>query len=413
MSGRLDTLRGQLTTLAAEVRNTTQTFFARLRDGQALETRRRQLWGQLSRNYRPEALGIDLEGLRLAWQEAENAWWPKNALGRSKVRKALAAMEVSNCIGVLPRALAASSLSEAERLLWALDAVLDDPFDLCDDLAGYLNQEHPKDAWDTVADTLLKRLATGKASKGDFDRDAQRDHLIEWVTRALERAGREQEIVPLCEAEAESPAGYARLVNRLIDLERYGEAEHWIRKGILATSKKYPGIASDLRDALLTIKTRQQDWAAVALLQVDGFVRRPSVRTFGDCKDAADRLDAWPAIRHILLEHLASGRIPWKEPEWPLPPPGNDAPKPERRDTFPRFSTLIEIAIHEKKPEEALRWYDRRPREHFFGYGPLDENVAAAVASQAPDRAIAIWKAMCNSRPSIRFSTATADSAAY
>ncbi len=91
MSGRLDTLRGQLTTLAAEVRNTTQTFFARLRDGQALETRRRQLWGQLSRNYRPEALRIDLEGLRLAWQEAENAWWPKNALGRSKVRKALAA----------------------------------------------------------------------------------------------------------------------------------------------------------------------------------------------------------------------------------------------------------------------------------------------------------------------------------
>jgi uncharacterized Zn finger protein len=77
-----------------------------------------------------------------------------------------------------------------------------------------------------------------------------------------------------------------------------------------------------------------------------------------------------------------------------LPTPGKDAPKPERRDTFPRFSTLIEIAIHEKKPEEALRWYDRRPREHFFGYGPLDEKVAAAVTSHAPDRAIAIWKAM-------------------
>ncbi len=36
------------------------------------------------------------------------------------------------------------------------------------------------------------------------------------------------------------PAGYDRLVNRLIDLERYGEAERWIRKGILATGKKYP-----------------------------------------------------------------------------------------------------------------------------------------------------------------------------
>lgn len=304
------------------------------------------------------------------------------------------AMEVSGCIDVLPCALAASSLSESERLLWALDLVLDDPFDLCDDLAGYLRQEHPNSAWNVVADGLLKRLGTGDFHMGDFSQDYKRDRLADWTIHALEQAGRKEEIIPLCEAEAQKTGSYVRLVNRLIALERYVDAERWIHKGIAATKTEYLGIASQLRGALLNIKTRQQDWAAVAVLQVEEFVRSPSVRVLEHCKEAADRLDVWPTIRHIILEYLASGLIPWKKPEWPLPNPGKDAPKPERRDTFPKYSTLIEIAIHEKKPEEALRWYDHRPRKHFFGYGPLDENVATAVAPCAPDRAVAIWKAL-------------------
>lgn len=302
------------------------------------------------------------------------------------------AVEVSGCIGVLPRALGASSLAEAERIMWALELVLDDPFELCDDLVDYLRQEHPVSAWNAVADSLLKRLGTGDCRKGDFSRDYKRDRLADWTIHALEQAGRNEEIIPLCEAEAQKSDSYVRLVNRLMALERYEDAERWIHKGISATQKEYPGIASKLRDMLLTIRTRQQDWPAVATLQTEEFVRRPSVRTFENCKDAADRLGAWPKIRHTLLEHLASGQLPWNHPEWALPAPGNDAPKPDRRDTFPKFSTLIEIAIHEKKPEEVLRWYDSRPRKHMFRHGSLDENVATAIATYAPDRAVAIWK---------------------
>ncbi len=304
------------------------------------------------------------------------------------------AMEVSSCIAVLPRALAASSLPEAERLLWALDVVLDDPFDLCDDLAGYLREEHTTAAWNGVADSLLKRLTTGKFGKGDFSRDYRRDRLSDWTIHALEQAGRQQEIIPLCEAEAEKTASYERLVTRLTALERFADAERWIHKGVRATQKDSPGIASQLRDALLTIKTRRQDWPAVAILRVEEFVRSPSVRTFENCREAAQRLDIWTIVRHILLEHLADGRLPWEQPEWPLPTPGEDAPKPERADTFPRFSTLIEIAIREKNPEEVLRWYDLCPRNHCWGYTTLDENVATAVASYAPDRAVKIWKAL-------------------
>ena len=302
------------------------------------------------------------------------------------------AMEVIGCIAVLPRALAASSMPEADRLLWALDAVLNDHLDLCEDLDGYLNEEHTQAAWHAVADDLLKRLGEGEFHRGDFSSGYQRDRLSNRTIQALERAGRNEEIISLCEVEAGNTGSYARLVNRLIALERYEEAEGWIRKGISATRKQYPGIASHLRDALLTIKTRRRDWPAVAILRVEEFVRTPSVQTFEDCRGTAQRLDTWTMVRHMLLEHLVDGRLPWKQPEWPLPTPGKDAPKPERRDTFPKFSTLIDIAIREEKPEEVLRWYDRRPRGQFFGYGALDEDVATAVASHAPDRAVNIWK---------------------
>lgn len=302
------------------------------------------------------------------------------------------AVEVSSCIGVFPHALGASSLAEAERIMWALELVLDDPFDLCDDLVGYLRQEHPVSAWNAVADSLLKRLETGDFRKGDFSRDYKRDRLADWAIHALEQAGRNEEIIPFCESEAQKTYSYVRLVNRLIALEHYEDAERWIRTGIAATKKEYSGIASQLRETLLTIRTCQQDWSSVAILQIEEFVRRPSVMTFNNCKDAADRLGAWPSIRHALLEHLASGQPPWKHPEWPLPVPGKDAPKPERHDTFPKFSTLIEIAIEENKPEDVLRWYDSYPRKHMFRHGSLDENVATAIAKYAPDRAVALWK---------------------
>lgn len=304
------------------------------------------------------------------------------------------AVEISSCVVVLPRALAVSSLPEAERLLWAMDLLFDDPFDLCDDLAGYLKEDHSKSAWNAVADELLKRLAAGNVQKNDFSQTSTRDQISHWAIHALEQAGREQEILPLCEVEADKTDSYDRLVSRLISLGRYEDAEHWIGKGIRATDKERPGIASQLREELLTIRTCQQDWSGVTSLRVEEFVRRPSVRAFEDCREPATRFDAWPTIRQVLLAYLVNGQLPWKQAEWTLPKPSADAPKFERRDAFPRVSLLIELAIAEGKPEEVLHWYDQRPKSHGFGFGSLDDAVATAVQSHAPDRALSIWKGL-------------------
>jgi len=261
------------------------------------------------------------------------------------------AMEVADCMPVIVKALDRSSLDAVERLTWALDAVLEDPFEVCEAFSEYLHRRHPKSAWDALADQLLGRLKKVKISKGldDFSRNFERDQLSDWVIHALERAGRESEIVALCESEARKTGSYDRLIERLLSEKRYEEADRWIQEGIRATEKKWPGIASNLRASLREIRTRQRNWPAVAAMQAEAFVRHPSSQAYLDCKKAADRVKAWPDVRERLLQYLEKGDLPWNQKGWALPQSGLDRPAVNRHDRFPLIGNLIDIAILEKK----------------------------------------------------------------
>ncbi|MEL7640802.1 MAG: DUF3320 domain-containing protein [Solidesulfovibrio sp.] len=92
ISSGLDGLRQEISSLATTAKAVHKTALTRLQEGQALVTERQRLWDQLSRDYLPEALNLDLEGHRQTWRQAATAWWPKNTLARGKVRKALQAV---------------------------------------------------------------------------------------------------------------------------------------------------------------------------------------------------------------------------------------------------------------------------------------------------------------------------------
>jgi len=304
------------------------------------------------------------------------------------------AMEVAECMPVIVDALDKSSLASADRLNWALDAVLDDQFEVCEAFAEYLHRRHPKSAWDALAGLLLTRLKELKSTGGadDFSRNYFLDRLSDWAIHALERSGREQEIIPLCETEAVKTGSYDRLVRLLMDAKRYGEAESWILKGINATKTKWPGIASGLRDKLREIRTFEKNWPAMATMQVEEFVRRPSRQAFTECKKACGKAKAWPKVREHLLRYLEKGELPWKQKGWPLPESGLDRPDADQRDRFPLVNDLIDIAIFEKKPDQVLRWYDQRPKARFGWYGMDGDKIASAVQEYAPERAVEIWK---------------------
>jgi uncharacterized Zn finger protein len=61
---------------------------------------------------------------------------------------------------------------------------------------------------------------------------------------------------------------------------------------------------------------------------------------------------------------------------------------------FPQAEVLLDIALHEKRPDDALRWYDKAgpSRSRLAGTDRRHSQLAEAVAKTRPDRAIGIWK---------------------
>lgn len=306
------------------------------------------------------------------------------------------AMEISECIPVIVKALDQSSLAPVDKLAWAVDAVLKDEFDLCEPMAEYLMRRHKKEDWGLLADRLLERLKTFKSSRGEdaFGDCYRRDRLSNWTIHALEHAGRTGEIIPLCEVEAKKTGSYNRLVTRLIAHKRYEDAEHWIQEGIREVGQQWPGIAASLRERLREIRERQGNWPAVAALQVEEFIRHASEETYKDCKKASDKVKVWSKIRQALLAYLESGDLPWSQQDWPLPEAGLKEPDALHQKQFPMINELIDIAILEKKPDQVLRWYDQQPKRRFGWYSLEEDRIASAVKTHAPDRAAAIWKTL-------------------
>jgi uncharacterized Zn finger protein len=143
---------------------------------------------------------------------------------------------------------------------------------------------------------------------------------------------------------------------------------------------------------LLEIRRRNRDRSAVAALLADEFVRRPGEKAYADCRRAAEKVKHWDRVRQGLLAYLETGKYPWSMPEWPLPTTGTEISEHSDRRSFPHYSELIDIAIHEKQPDQVIHWYDRMPKRGLFWYDSMEDRMADAVRDTHPDRAAAIWK---------------------
>lgn len=307
------------------------------------------------------------------------------------------AEEIASCLDIVFRALPQSSRAPAEQMRWAVEADLADDYELCRGAKAFWDRKHPATAWNELAEQLAPRLAHDKPTKSqdDFSDHFRRDRLSNWLILAMERAGRPEEIIPLCRQEAERTKSYVRLVERLKKAKRWEEAEQWIRKGIAATEKQWPGIVDQLRTAFREMREREQDWRSVAALRAEEFFQDSSLQTFQALQKAAQQAGVWPAVRAAATHYLETGALPLPTtPPWPLPKSGlKPRLKPASIDP-PLTDTLIDVAIAEKRPDEVLRWYDqRKPRSRGWDYGGFDEDrIAEAVAESYPERAVVIWK---------------------
>ncbi len=330
------------------------------------------------------------------------------------------AMELSESLSVVFAALAKSSLSAVDQILYVIDACLQDDYDVIDEDAGkILAAKWSAADWSAVADQLAKRLQKSPQGKdqGDFSRNYRRDCISQYLSDALERAGRQSELLPLYEAEARASGSYRRLVQYLIAQGRYEEAEQWAREGIEKTQKKYPGSASELVKTLCELASRRKQWDVVAAHLANDFFLDPSSRGFKELEAAAKKAKCQKPVCAAALKFLESGVAPIRaaagkdgscqattDPAWPLPVPDYLIPlmsvRAARSAPRPYFNVLIDMAIAAKRPADVWQWYEtmtvhekhanRGP--HYYVQQVDSERVAKAVAGAYPERALAIYR---------------------
>jgi len=314
------------------------------------------------------------------------------------------AFEIAGAMKIVFNALADCSLDPADKLEKAVDFELRDEYDLCNGLEPFWEHRFGKKDWGILADRLLGRLGDMKSGSREdsFFRDYRRDRLTDRIVSALENAGRHNEVLPLCKQEAEKTNSYSRLVKHLRKSGCPEEAEEWIRKGITAASNKLPGIASSLKEELLEIRSIKEDWPFVAALRAVDFGEHPCLKTFEDLKNSSEKAKVWPSVREAVLHFLETGESPNKYRGWPLPDTEIGISPRSRADKPPFADVLIDIAIHEKRIEDVLKWFEiynkkrsNWPDDH------MKDNVATAIAHEYPDKAVALWKELGESHISV------------
>ena len=326
--------------------------------------------------------------------------------------------EISSCLDIVFQALPQTTLSPVEQMLWVIDAELEDEYELCYGADSFWKKKQKAPDWDIVADRLLERLNKFQPVKGEdsFSRNYHRDSLTNWIIRALENSGRQEEVIPLCEREAAATGSYTRLVDALRKARRLEEAEQWIHKGIKTTQKQWPGIAKQLKDTLREMREREGNWLKGAAFRTEDFLQSPSLHTFQDMKKVAEKAKAWPEVRAATLLYLETGKLPQLDPTWPLPETGVKEDQETRKSEFPMINVLIDIAIEEKRPDDVLKWFDQRKskKQFFWGWdGYQEDQVAEAVVDHYPDRALVIWKNVAEKQIALTKPKAYEAAAAY
>ena len=318
----------------------------------------------------------------------------------------------AECFPIIFKAVAASSLSPTKKLLYVIDSYMKDDYDLIGDAADLVmdDEDLPPAVWSEVADILTKRLASRSSDDGEnFSRDYRRDQLTNWITDALENAGRKDEALAIYEQEARKTNSYQRLVKFLIEQKRYEEAQRWAREGIERTVDKLPGIATSLAQAMSDIAHTHHQWDEVAAHAACQFFQQPSQSSFKKLIEMASKAGYEDKVRELALRFLETGILPVQktgspDAEWPLPVPDYIrvlmGSARLYRGNGPNYHVLIDMAIEDNVPEAVLRWYDKmcagkRGPQLGIGWTPsggYSDRVAEAVSDSHPERSFDIYR---------------------
>ncbi len=289
---------------------------------------------------------------------------------------------IASCMSIACTALREIDWPMPQKLIWAADALLTDSYCLCDDIKRFLDENHPPEDWQPVADHFLGLLGSNDPTSSSHG------SIVDFAVKALENSGRSAEILELRKRDALENGNYLPLIKMLVDNGSYNAAENYIYEGIKFYGEKNPFLHKRLRSCLLELRQKRQDWDAVLCMLVEDFVSMPLLDTFNECRETAAKLHCQPLLERLLRDFLVDRKLPWLRDEWPCRMKGACTRYLDKKTDY---RTLITLAIEEKDPAEVLKWYDAgNRRERRVCYSP--ELIADAVRDFAPYRAIAMWR---------------------
>lgn len=305
--------------------------------------------------------------------------------------------QVIDCMKIVVDAMEASPLSALEKAMWMLEFEKHDHFSFVRETgANFLDKDSlTPEEWGKVADILMAGFKDRlRASKEEdwYDLDGQRCK----IASALENAGREDEVVDLLVSSLKKTHCYESLVNLLLRLDRRDEAIAWCRKGIVACMKDAPGISVSLRNKMRSFAEEKGDDLLVAAYDTLKFLSYPGLSEYEQMRKSCMRVKKWEKVRDLALKYLETGRRPDGKLGWPLPDTGDPVDRGWEKN-FPDEHLIIEIALHEKRYADAVRWFktclnDNLPSWNAYRFPDQGWDVAKAVADVLPEDAIAIWK---------------------
>ena len=319
------------------------------------------------------------------------------------------AMALRNCMAIVFEALARSSRSGAEKLLYASEAGLKDDYAILDDATDVVfDRDYTAEDWSGLADALTQILDDMPREESDgysihYERRRRSDVLLV----ALELAGRTDELVEVYEREARATNSYPRYVRYLMGHQHNEQAREWAEEGIQKTRDKLPGIASELLGLLREIAHQEKKHKLVAAYDAYAFFSRPSSDAFHDLLKSAGKARCKTAVQEGAQAFLETGAFPWapggksakSSPDWPLPMPEVTEPMrvADRGANQPHYTVLLDIALDTKDSAGILRWYDAlasaSPRGTYEAMpgGRYADHVAAAVSQTHPQRALELY----------------------
>jgi uncharacterized Zn finger protein len=318
--------------------------------------------------------------------------------------------KTSRCMDVVFKALSQSSLPAHEKMLYALEIELKDNYNILDEHSLW-KEDFSQEEWKLFSKALKVRLQEAEREENDLYYSSwERDYVIDRLVDALKKAGLSEEIIPVCELEAEISGSYVRLVRVLLDSGEKQRAEEWIYRGTKETREEKPGTASQLRQILLEIKESEGNWLFVTALETEEFFRYPQLASYIKMREAAKKIGKWQEIREAALGYLRSGELEAKQVSPAeetsilpgiLPNTGLLEIGSLEEIEPPDSDLLIEIAIKENDPEEVIYWYEKlkekKGEAEIYRNSAFENEVANAVKDKYPEIAIEIWKKLAES----------------